>query len=133
MILVPETAFVVAFVVGGSSLLAHSAQANVSPTWADPNDGGRPRLLDSMNSWSTSGVVDGYAREAVCGILVSFSFSAGRGCCWTRDGRESLLVGVRIRWIPYLTLWTKILLRSKYFTLELQQLVLAKKENEKFL
>lgn len=51
---------------GGSSLLAHSEQANVSPTYADPNAGGRARLVDRIKSWSTLG--DGKAREAECAI-----------------------------------------------------------------
>ena len=87
----PETDLVL--FPGRSSLLAHNAQANVSPTWADPNDGGRPRLLDRMNSWSTPSALEGYASDAVRGILVSFWISSGSGCCWTKDGRESLVGG----------------------------------------
>lgn len=79
---------------GRISLLAHSVQENVSPTYALPNAGGSVRRGDNMNA---SDLDDGYAREAAgFGNVMGESdgdtagFGSGRGCWIERDGRESL-------------------------------------------
>lgn len=86
MIRVPDTDLKV--LPGGSSLLAQSAHEKVSPTCAEPKEGGSPRLVERMKSWSVASL--GYAEEADCGILLSLS--CGSGCCWASDGRESLIL-----------------------------------------
>lgn len=50
-----------------NSLLAHSEQEKVSPTYAEPNAGGKDRLGKSRNSWSE--VSAEKASDAVPGVL----------------------------------------------------------------
>ena len=73
-------------VPSGSSLLAQSEQANASPTYADPKDGGSARLEERMKSWSDD--FEGYARAARGDMPMSFS--CGSGCWRAREGLESL-------------------------------------------
>lgn len=64
------------------SLLAHSVQENVSPTYAEPKAGGRVRRGERMNG---SGLDEGYAREAegvgtLDGEEIGEGKGVGRGC-----------------------------------------------------
>jgi hypothetical protein len=72
---------------GRSSLLAHSVQAKVSPTYALPNASGRfstgLRMLFAFVFSS-----DGYASDAL-GEMPS-SCESGSGCCVASAGRDSL-------------------------------------------
>ncbi len=54
-----------------NSLLAHSEHENVSPTYAEPNAGGKDRLDESRNSWSEDSA--GNASDAELGILARLS------------------------------------------------------------
>lgn len=90
----------------GTSWFAQSVQLNVSPTYAEPNDGGSCSIGASRNGSGFESAVVWYAREAGVGAsLLSFwadgdkgddadggeARGGGRGCWTTREGRESLL------------------------------------------
>lgn len=79
---------------GRISLFAQRVQLNVSPTYAEPNAGGRVRRGERINA---EGVVEGYARDAEGAGMVADGLlgeadgvGSGRGCWIEREGRESL-------------------------------------------
>lgn len=84
-----------------SSLLIHSVQVNVSPTWSVPNDEGRVRSGERMkwgSKWS-----DLVARAANGLILnVEEGLERGSGVCCERDGLDSLGVSVQFDGADYM-------------------------------
>lgn len=65
-------------IVSVISLLAQSPQENVSPTYAEPKDGGRDKLCESAKRWSEM-AEDGYEDVAVAGIDIDVVVSWGSG------------------------------------------------------
>lgn len=61
-----------------TSLLAQSPHENVSPTYAEPKDGGSERFCERANCWSDV-VSLGYDSDAVAGIESEVVVSRGNG------------------------------------------------------
>ena len=80
------------------SWLAHKVQLKVSPTYAEPNEGGRFSIGVKRKGSGFVCPVDLYARDAgiVLTLLAVPAATSGRGCCVTRDARDSLdIVAIR--------------------------------------